>query len=131
MKIYIEVIPHKQQAYDTCGNWWFNMEGDLEIRVSDMDNPDYEFLIASHEMKEAKLCHKFGISERKITEFDEQFERERKQGLHAEDDEPGDSPDAPYREYHFFATSLERLEAQAMGVNWEEYEKAIIALEYE
>lgn len=131
MKIFIETIHHKNQPYDTVGNWWFNVDGDLEIRVSDMGNPDYEFLVASHEMKEAKLCQKHGITEKQVSEFDEQFERERKQGLHSNEDEPGDDPYAPYKDFHFLATSMERIEAQALNVSWKEYEETILALEYE
>lgn len=122
MKIYIETIPHKNQRYETVGDWWFTKKGDLEIRVSDMGNEDYEYLIASHELDEAYLCRDMGVNEKQVTEFDEEFEKKRKKG---NVDEPGDDPNAPYFDQHFIATTFERLRAQALGIFWPTYNEAV------
>lgn len=124
MNISIKTIPHSEQRYDTVGDWWFEGEG-LEIRVSDMGNPEYEYLVGRHEADEAILCKKRGINEQDITEFDKIFESHRLEG---NTDEPGDHKDAPYRKEHFFATTAERALALELGIDWQDYENLINGL---
>ena len=62
MKTIIETISHKAQKYPTVGDWRNDPDGTLRIRVSDMKNEDYEFLIALHELVEQHLCKKRGIT---------------------------------------------------------------------
>lgn len=114
MNIHMTVIEHDQQFYPTVGDWIFD-DGDLHVMVSRMAE-DYTFLVAIHEMIEAYLCYKRGIAEEVVTQFDSDFI-----GI----GEPGDSPDAPYREEHFFATTIERLIAAELGVDWEAYDEAV------
>jgi hypothetical protein len=126
MIIDVKVIPHKQQRYETVGDWYFNKDNNrLTIRVSAMRNRNYEFLVALHEQVEAMLCIERGICEKEITLFDMKFEANRKDG---NTDEPGDDPLAPYRKEHFFATNIERLTAAELGIDWGEYEKAVNSL---
>lgn len=126
MMIDIRVIPHKEQRYETIGDWWFNKDNSkLSIRVSNLNNEDYENLIALHEQVEALLCLKRNIDEKKITAFDIKFEKHREFG---NTDEPGDDPKAPYRKEHFFATSIERLMAAELNIDWRKYEEAVYAL---
>ena len=87
-----------------------------------MGNEDYEFLVAVHELIEQYLCKKRNIKEPDISAFDIEFEKNRQPG---NEDEPGDDPSAPYRKEHFFATSIERLIAAELGVDWQEYDKKI------
>lgn len=124
MKIIIETIPHEEQRYETIGDWMLNSEGDIKIHVSDMGEgkENYEFLIALHELLEAKLCSEHAISGKEVDEFDMKFELDRESGKHSLEEEPGDDPQAPYKDEHFFATSIERLVAQALGVDWKQYE---------
>ena len=116
----VQVIPHADQAYETPGDWEFDTAGCLQVRVSLM-SPDYVFLIAIHEAIEAWLCRHHGVSETEVTAFDKAFEAAREAG---NTDEPGDDPSAPYRREHFFATSIERLIATELGVDWNTYCKA-------
>lgn len=126
MIIDIKVIPHNQQRYETVGDWYFNSDNNrLTIRVSSMRNKKYEFLVAIHEQIEAMLCIERGICEKEITLFDIAFEARREEG---NTDEPGDDPKAPYKNEHFFATSLERLMAAELGVDWRKYDEAVNAL---
>ena len=122
LKIQIETIPHDQHCYPTVGNYWDDSDGTLQVRVSEMGDPRYEFLVAVHELIEKELCRQRGISEPEITRFDVQFEEERERGLHDPDKEPGDDPSAPYHRDHVFATKLERMLAREMGVDWDAYE---------
>lgn len=122
MKITIQTIPHSSQVYETVGNYETH-EGITEISVSDMGNEDYEFLVALHELIEWKLTQKRGIGEKTITDFDIDFEKTNKESL-----EPGDDISSPYRKEHFFATTIERLMASELGIDWEEYDKGIMYL---
>jgi hypothetical protein len=118
MKIEIKTIPHEKQRYETVGDWQILPDGSLKIAVSEMGNDDYAFLVAIHEAIEVWLCKKRGITTEQVDTFDIVFEQNRADD---DDSEPGDHPDAPYRKEHFFATSIERLLAAELGVDWETY----------
>src|SRR5664280_805781 len=111
MEISIKTIPHNQQRYETVGDYWWDENGNLQIRVSDMGNQDFEYLVAEHELKEAYLCKKRGIKEPDIMAFDI---------AHPDSDEPGAEPDAPYYKEHMFASAIEMLIAEQLNVNWQE-----------
>ena len=130
LHIYIDTIPHSEQRYPTVGDYWRpklfkNAIERLEVRVSDLGNEDYEFLVAIHELIEEHLTKKRGIPEEAITKFDIAFEQHRQTNSI---EEPGDSPDAPYKCEHFFATSIERLIAAELGVDWLAYSAKINSL---
>lgn len=121
MKITIDTIPHDSHRYPTVGDYVFDNDR-INIVVSDMQNPDYEFLVAIHELIEAWLVRKRGISEERITTFDMQFERARVDG---DLSEPGDEPDAPYHNEHCIATGVERILCAAVGIPWKEYDETV------
>lgn len=125
MLIGMHSIPHCLQRYETVGDWILEEPDAIIVKVSDLGNEDFNFLVALHELIEAKLCQKRGISEAAITAFDMAFEAKR---LVGNTDEPGDDPQAPYRREHFFATNIERLMAEQLGVDWREYEEAVNSL---
>src|SRR5579863_6201874 len=129
MKIVIETIPHDQHRYPTIGDWWWNKDGQtLEIRVSEFSRGvfplepcgAYELLIALHELIEAVLCDVRRIAEADVTAFDK---------AHLDLDEPGEDRRAPYHKEHVFAECIERLVALELGVNWQDYEVACLALD--
>ena len=39
-KISIETIPHAQHRYETVGDYWHPTDDSVEVRVSDMGNPE-------------------------------------------------------------------------------------------
>lgn len=125
MNVTIKTIPHVKQRYETVGDWWFDSDNSLQIRVSNMHNPYYEILVARHELDEAILCMKHGIKEKDVTNFDIQFEIERERGQHSIEEEPGNDIRAPYHKEHIAATEAELLFSNLLEVNWENYEKAI------
>ena len=126
MKIVIETIPHKDQRYDTVGDWWIDAEGTWQIRVSQIKT-DYgrsfwwaaEFLVALHELVEMAACLQHGITQERVDEFDKNWK------YHGDTDEPGDDMDAPYYAEHQFACGIERLMAAQLGVTWHNYETVI------
>jgi hypothetical protein len=114
-EIDFKVIPQKEQRYDTTGDWWWT-KNTLHVRCSALGNRDWEFLIFRHEVDEAYLCKKRGISEKSVMMFDLQFDKDKRKG------QPGDALDAPYRKEHFFATNIERLMAAELKVDWAKYD---------
>jgi len=124
MNIICKTIHHSEQRYPTVGDWYW--EGDvLHIRVSKMSDWRYVFLVTAHELVEVALCKFNGVSQEKVDAFDFDFEAKREEG---NADEPGDSPDAPYRLEHCIATGIERILAGFLGVVWSEYENEINSL---
>ena len=129
MNITIKTIPHSDQRYETVGDWWFDSSGDLQIRVSNMNNWKYEAAVAFHELAEVLLCKDRGITTEMVDAFDMQWNKDHPgetQG--GGDQEPGDDPNCPCRKEHFFATSVERLLAAELGMDWKEYDDTVLAL---
>ncbi len=120
MKVRIETLDHKGQRYDTVGDY-MQTDAGLKILVSELNNSDYNFLVALHEFVEAYLCIKRGVDYAEIDTFDQNFKGEG---------EPGDDPKAPYHQSHLDATEIEVKMAQILGVDWGKYGDAIAALEY-
>lgn len=127
-KILISIIPHGMQRYETVGDYFIN-KNTLHINVSDTGNFFYNMLVALHELIEFILVQKNGIILTDIDKFDMEFEKERIQGKHKDNEEPGDDPKAPYYKQHQFATKLERKMGKELSVDWKTYERAIYALD--
>src|SRR5947209_105995 len=125
LHIVVKTIPHSEQRYPTCGDYWDDPDGTQHIRVSDMHNVEYEFLVAFHELIEKELARIRGISEQAISKFDIMYEQERAEGHHGKGDEPGMDSRAPYHKEHLFATQLEMALAKEMGVEWSTYNQAV------
>lgn len=120
MHIEIDTINHCTQRYDTVGDWFYEPErATMRIKVSSLPDERYEFLVALHELIEQKLCEHDGVSEETVSAYDI---------AHPESDDPGSEPDAPYRAQHEFATAIEMLVAQRLGVDWKAYDDAVRAL---
>ena len=115
-KIIIEGVPSgkmRLQAYcdPLSGDWFWDEKGYLHIQVAcDGDlNPwddEQSFLIALHELVEARLCFKAGVTQGAVDCFDKAFTGEG---------EPGDDPAAPYQTQHRSAMLVEHLMAMFLG----------------
>lgn len=123
MKIVIETIPHSDQRYPTSGDYFWDQDGTMHIKVSDLGNDDYALLVAIHELVEGVLCKKRGITDDVITAFDVGFEATRKEG---DESEPGDDPACVYGREHCTATAVERLMCAELGISWFDYEQACL-----
>lgn len=117
MKIVIETIPQDHQRYPTCGDYWKDPDGTLQVRVSAMGNSDYEWLVAVHELIEQKLTEKAGITNEQIDAFD--------MGIGADLDEPGEDDRAPYHKQHMTAYGIEIVLSAELGVSWSAYADAV------
>lgn len=124
----MEVVPYEAMRYPTCGDYWIDAFGTKHVRVADMDNEDYALLVQIHELVEEHLTRRRGLTEPEITAFDEQFERERMDGLHGDTEEPGFAKGCPYLREHMIATGIEMQLAGIMGLDWQEYEDAVNGL---
>lgn len=136
MEVIISTVKHRDQDYDTAGNWAWEPGETLTIQVSRLPDERYEFLVALHELVEAYLCKAAGVSTEAVTRFDlawEQVRRDSPSAASAEAlagiSEPGDDPTCPYRLEHKRATMVEQLAAEWLEVDWTAYEAAIEALE--
>ncbi len=124
LNIEIKTIPNDEQRYPTVGDWlWENDK--LTIYVSDMGNWKYEALVGIHELCEVLLCKDRGVTQQSVDAFDKAFETNREEG---DLSEPGDAASAPYKNEHFFATSVERLVARELNVDWAIYDNVVTNL---
>jgi len=138
VQIVIKTIPHAAQRYDTAGDWWFDKDLTLHIRVS-VELPTkralfpekFAFLVAFHEMIEAMLClEQHGGDIRKFQERVDKFDMDWTPPK-PEVAEPGDDFTAPYYEQHQVASGFERMMAAQLHVCWLEYGKAVDQLSRE
>ena len=118
MKISIESVPtYARMRYPTLGDWFYSHMGStprtLFIQTCATDefgkplSETEQFLIALHELIEAKLCQTRGVSQAMVDDFDFAY---------TGDGEPGDAPDAPYAREHRFAMIIEHLMAHELGL---------------
>ena len=122
-KIVIEFIPSKEHRYNTCGDYLIDENGDWQIRVSRMKDMRSEIAVALHELFEmASVIHK-GIPLEAIDEHDFMFEKEREEGKHPPDAEPGYDRRCPYWSDHFNAEMIERHFLTHLGLLWPIHEQ--------
>lgn len=126
LDIRIQEIPHATQRYATVGDWWETSEGSWQFRVSNMGKWQYAFLVGLHEMVEMALCKARGIAEADVMQFDLDFEARRAPG---NEDEPGHDAAAPYHQEHVFAESIERQMCAALGLDWDQYDAAVVGVQ--
>jgi hypothetical protein len=125
LKIIIETIPHERHRYPTVGDWWRDADGTVQIRVSELGNENYEWLVGLHELIEMKLCEVRGVTDSVVSRFDRAFEQRRQAD---NKDEPGDEKNAPYRDEHCAATGVERLLCAMLHISWQDYDMTVMAL---
>jgi len=134
VRIEFKVIPHKEQRYETVGDW---VDGKrvLKVRVSDLKDGRMEVLVFLHELIEAMLCKTAGVSQEEVDRWDEAYEVARaKRGRKVAPCkcaffvEPGEDPHAPYFLQHAVATQCEKMLAKALDVDWEEYGRKVESL---
>lgn len=126
MEIHIVSIPHDKQRYPTCGDWQFDANGNVTIRVSKLSDWRREALIAVHELVEVLICKRDGVTEQQVDEFDMAYEKNR--APDDKDSEPGFDPKCPCYKQHRVADVVERLLAINLGVDWEAYSDEICGL---
>lgn len=117
-------VSPESQRYPTCGDYWED-EHSLQFRITKQPISKWEAAVFLHEFVEFMLSKDRGITEQEITDFDLKWETMNKRGLNREE-EPGDEVEAPYHKEHEFAKKLEKMFADELGINWEEYNENLI-----
>jgi hypothetical protein len=117
MKITLEVIPHSKQRLGVIGDWFFKGD-DLTVRVSDLGDWRYNFLVLRHEMDEAMLCKHNEITTEMVDEDQ----------VKSDDTDDPDSfsgyPGARLQNQHNDALAAEWIMARLLDVRWTEYGNA-------
>lgn len=118
MDIIIKTIPESEQRAEVNGcDWFWDEQGNLQVRISPMSDWRYEVLLAVHEATEAIMCKFNGVSQKSVDEFDIEYDK-----THTFDLNAGDDPAAPYKLEHTFATAIERILAGVLRVDWLTYD---------
>lgn len=118
----VQVIPHEQQRYNTAGDYFTDVNGVEQFRISLLSENKFEHLAMIHEIVERVLTFHAGVTNEAVDEFDISFEKRRATEILGE---PGDDPTAPYYRMHQIATIVERIVAAELGVDWHRYELAL------
>lgn len=128
MRIIIETVDHKDQRYDTVGDWQVDPmlpvtdrvdtpATDLLIRVSRMADWRSEALVAVHELVEALLCKQSGVTQEMVDAWDMNWNPALPEP--ARDGEPGDDLRAPYHRQHQIAEVIERALCEFFKLDWQ------------
>lgn len=119
MRIEFKTVDPAAMRYPTAGDWEWLPDGALKLTVPDYGTSDQSaLLVLIHELVEAFLCKRDGVSEESVTKFDVE---------NPTLEEPGDDPSAPYHHQHQIAMALEASLAAAMQVNWDKHNQWVVS----
>ena len=125
LNFVVKTVPHKDQRYNTVGDY-YHKDGVDHLIVTEDQDPVYEMAVALHELAEWSWARDHSVTDADIDAFDTMFEEEIKAGKHPEDAEPGDDPRCPVYAGHQMASALERTFIAAMGRDWQTYNKSLM-----
>ncbi len=128
--LYVHVVPYAQMRYPSAGDWLTDETG-IRIIVADTGSWRCNFLVALHEIVEAWLCRRHGITQEEVDQWDMVTwpkYMKTSQTRQIDSDEPGDHPNCPYRREHRIASRVERVASWLLLVNWTKYEQRLEAL---
>lgn len=121
MNINIRVIPESEMRPEVSGaDWFWDQDGNLQVRVSPMSDWRREILLALHETVEAIMCMHNGVSQQAVDAYDKAYYE-----THECDKDAGDEADAPYVHEHCLATAIERILCAELDVNWASYDREL------
>jgi len=129
MEIHIKTIPDSMMRLPGgVGDYWYDHEGVLQVRVVEMEKEIYCKMVIIHELIEEALTKERGLGEPDIQAFDDYYEQRRKMGLVPEDSEPGFDASAPYVREHTASTAIEMLMCAMAGISWTDYDRYVMNL---
>jgi hypothetical protein len=128
LKINIRTKPIRKFRTKDVGDYYWIIspvpeENVLKIVIAEMENPDYEFLVALHEFIESYLLIRRKANFEEIEKWENQFLKEKEEGRRPQNAVAGEQKDCPYRKEHTFATKVEKIVAKHLKVNWRQYDK--------
>lgn len=118
--IKIDIVPHKDQRYDTIGDWYF-IDDVLHIVISDLGHFEYSALVAIHELIESIECSINGVSTQQVDDYDFNHKDAGSANLDA-------NITSPYFKEHNDATAIEWLLSRLFKINWQDYSNKINTL---
>jgi len=99
--VIMGTIPHKEQRYNTQGDWWFDGTP-LQIRADLELSEDEQWCTLVHELVEAVLCkYRFGDDATKIVDKWDKSHKKSK--------DPGSLKGCPYKREHEVASIIENI----------------------
>ena len=117
--VMMRTILSKNHRYPTVGDWQVK-KSKRGIRFLVLASRelgfDLAFSVMVHELVEAFLCHKNGVTDEMVTEWDK---------AHLEADEPGEVEGCPYAQEHMIAKKIEFILLEYFGISEEEYDKKV------
>lgn len=117
----VDVDPHVDLGRGFTGSDWFwDEQGNLQVRISRMSTWQREAALCIHETVEALLCKHNGVSQIAVDVFDHEFD-----ATHTSDLNAGDDPCAPYAKEHCLATAVERILIAEFGECWKDYDREL------
>lgn len=123
MDVHIVITDPKDMRPEVDGvDWRWDEKGNLQVQISPMSDWRREILLGIHEAVEAIVCKHTGVSQQAVDAFDKQYDL-----THSTDCNAGDDPLAPYHREDTLATSVERMLAYALNVQWGEYDAELAA----
>jgi hypothetical protein len=111
-------VPLDEVRANNVGDWRV-LPGGIHVKMASVLSDDEALLVFLHELVEARLCQKAGVTDEQVTEWDE---------AHLDAEEPGEVGGAPYRVQHSRAIEIEKHLAEILGVDWVAYEARLHAL---
>lgn len=114
--------------YDTAGDYYYKEDGTLKFEIADTGNTLYNKILLVHEIVEQALTEDKGITADMVDQFDFMFEKERQEGYHDLDEEPGMDGRCPYQREHLVATAMEMIILSHAGKKWIDYDEKVVTL---
>lgn len=118
MRIEVKTVDPSAMRYPTAGDWEWLPDGALMLKVPEYGGNDVSvLLVAIHEMIEAYLCKRDGITDEMVTKWDTDNPLL---------EEPGDELAAPYHKQHVIAMCIEKECATATRTDWLKHDQWVV-----
>lgn len=121
-QIILQIIPHEEQRLKMIGDWFFDQDDNLTVRVTDLGDWRLNFIIARHELDEAMLCKYYGVTTEQVDKYD----------LEHPDNGSSDYADnqsSPYYQQHNDALAAEWIMSRLLDIDWKDYERRMKSFE--
>jgi hypothetical protein len=110
LKINVKTIPHREHRFTTCGDWYEDENGVLQIRITDyklafpeLSNKEawmYEAGVFIHEIVEWLICEWMGVKTPECDDFDRKYEEMYTLKQIPKSQEAGYDKNCPYHRGH-------------------------------
>ena len=114
----VNIIPHRLQRYNTCGDWPPPLSGIQHFFISRMSKRGYEAALFVHEFVEEEWSAENHVTAEMVDGWDT--------GEGKDMDDPGSDPRCPYYRGHILGLEAERFVIEKVfGLKWDEYEEEL------